>query len=200
MVSSSCKRIIFPIAMLSPLIISTALFLTLFFYSLKFKLPEVGVTFFASVTAAMALSGWLLITGFWASIWGNPCAKQAIPIIYLVYGVILLLLGICGLALKQQILTAIKDYFDGHPGRQRGLFEQVFNCSWNATNTVLDCMNELSETYTQYGTGFCIGFIALFAILLIADVLTWKFDLNLTISSDGLLIPMFLYGEQDFLI
>jgi hypothetical protein len=96
-------------------------------------------------------------------------------VIYLLYAMLVLAIGIILLALKKEIISTVEDYFVSKSTRtkDRRAFEREIGCTWNATNGV-DCRIRCEELYNSFGIGVAAGLIVLFALLLLGDVIAWR--------------------------
>jgi hypothetical protein len=121
---------------------------------------------------ALILSVLLLIYGFWASIRGQKIAKGIIAFLYLIYALALLALGISLLALKTKLLETIDDFM-AKDVEVRTEIETYFECIWNETGET-SCKTMVENVFNRLGLWIGIGLIALFVLLIIGDIVAWK--------------------------
>jgi hypothetical protein len=170
---ATCRRgFVFTALTLFTIGISTALFITVVYYFVSLKIQEANSSIFIVLVVVMVVSFLLLIFGFWASFRGAVWAKALLAVIYALYAVILLAIGILLLAMKNQITDAVQEYFDINPGEFRDKFEEALNCSWNDTNVT--CLEKFKDIYGTFGIGIGVGLILLAVVLLVGDGFAWK--------------------------
>jgi hypothetical protein len=154
--------------------ISSALFIAVVYYFVDLSFHKAEKSVFAILVVAMVVSLLLLIYGFYASICGGKAAKFSLAVIYLIYALVLLAIGVALLAIKDTIIDAVEDYFlsDTTAEDVRSKFETEFKCEWegNATN----CKTKIQDLYKSFGVGIAAGLIVLFAILLLGDIIAWR--------------------------
>jgi hypothetical protein len=145
------------------------------YYFIHLGIQHAESTVFAIVIAAMCVSILLLCYGFWASACGGKGAKYSLAIIYLVYALVLLAIGIALLALKNQITDAVETFFTKKPEEDavRTAFENELGCKWNTT-TEPQCKDKFEQLYKSVGIGVGAGLIVLFAVLLLGDIVAWR--------------------------
>jgi hypothetical protein len=171
---TTCRRgLVFTALTLLTIGVSTALFISVVYYFVSLKVQDANKSIFAVLVVAMVVSFLLLVFGFWSSFRGPPCSKAVLAVIYAIYAVALLGIGVCLLAMKGQITDAVQEYFDDNPGELRDAFQEGLNCSWNDTNAA-SCLDKFKEIYDTFGIGIGVGLIVLAVVLLIGDGFAWK--------------------------
>jgi hypothetical protein len=120
----------------------------------------------------MCLSLLLLLYGFYASIWGNACHKAVLSTFYGIFAIVLGALGICVLAFKTKIIEGLSNYLNDNQDALNE-FGRELHCS--TVNGAAECMNVFGSYYDKFGKGIGAALIVLFVILMVGDVLAWKF-------------------------
>jgi hypothetical protein len=160
---------------------TSGLLITLLVFFVRLHLNEASSTVLAVIIVAMCVSILLLIYGFYASVYGGPCQKAVLSLIYLIFALAMGAFGICILALKKQITTAIGNEWN-KGGDFVSNFEKQLKCqSWdndsacNSPEPDRCCKHVFEDFYAKFGTGIGAGLIVLFVILMVGDVFAWKF-------------------------
>jgi hypothetical protein len=177
-----CKRgFLFTTLTLLTIGVSAALFILLVYYFIHLGIQTAEEAVFAILVVAMCVSVLLLFYGFWASACGRKAAKISLAVIYLVYGLVLLAIGIALLALKSNIIDTVQSFFVDKPvdDKVRTAFEKEFDCKWTPEpETETDCKKKFQDLYGSFGVGIAAGLIVLFALLLVGDIIAWRWLCN----------------------
>jgi hypothetical protein len=174
-----CKRgFLFTLLTFLTIGISAVLFILVVYYFIDLGLQKAEPTIFGIAIAAMCASVLLLLYGLWASACGGKGVKYSLALVYLVYALGLLALGVSILALKERITDAVDDFFTREdPASQvRTTFERELGCKWAAApgEEAVNCSKKVEDLYRSFGVGIAAGLIVLFAILLAGDVVAWR--------------------------
>lgn len=169
-----CNNACFTIMTILTLGIITAVFSILMYYECHYQMKSVNKTTFYVVLSALIVSALTLIFAIYASCCGKTCAKTTISIIYIIFALAIIGIGIIFLAFQSTIKDGMYKIWNGSLDQQTVKeFEKLFKChTWDSPfeETTHTCKyftdNKLSK-YLMYAGIFtiCLGVILLISVI-----------------------------------
>jgi protein-S-isoprenylcysteine O-methyltransferase Ste14 len=156
---------------------SSAVFITLVTFFVKWQLYEADGALFAGIIVVMCISLLLLFYGLYASTCGSKYHKLILAIIYGIFALALGALGIVILTLHDKISDSVGKLFTENSDSQFvQKLESRLNChNWTGcAHETLCCKDEFEKLYSSYGTPVGACLIVLFVALLVGDFFAWR--------------------------
>ncbi|OHT14506.1 hypothetical protein TRFO_43023 [Tritrichomonas foetus] len=148
------------------------------------NINKISKTVFIILIVVCVLACLLFVFSLYASCCGKRCAKIVLGILFLVFSVILIIFGICVLALKDKIMDSVAKIWDitdkDYDAENKQNIEDIFKCcGWNIHLCVSQmtaektCKVLLDDTFDKYGKIVGIILIVLAVLLIIGAILAF---------------------------
>jgi hypothetical protein len=136
----------------------TALLIALIVCFNALAMKDVHIALWVGVIIAMVVSLLILAYGIYASCFGGSCQKGLMTVIFGVYGVVVVALGIGVLAFKSQLVEGFKELWNDPIKNAKAIstLETGLDCSgWDNSSSPDDiptCETKIRDYYTKYGS------------------------------------------------
>jgi hypothetical protein len=167
--------------------ISTLLLAAVVVYLNTLSFTQINKGFFIGLSIALSVSLMILLYGIYASCCGEGCQKAVMSVLFMIYAVALIGIGVALLVLKSKIEEQFHVFWEkreDHPGAIEALEASFDCCGWdlsdfrvcfNSTRRGSWCGPKVEDAYKKYGTPIAGGLIGLGGLLLIGTIVAIVF-------------------------
>lgn len=164
--------LLFTIMTLFTIGVTTVVFGFMLYYFKMMAITEASDALYAVLIIGLCVSLLILIYGTYASCCGGRCHKVIISLIYIIWALVLLAVGIYVLGSKGKLLDMLGEHWDAN--KEKGAIstaEQELKCSgWNVvTPGISTCKEVISGYYNKYGKP-CAGVLIVLSLILFVGV------------------------------